>query len=52
MAYTDWTIKTKQIGACNCDYGCPCEFNASPTRTRCEGTMAMGDFLTVIAVPM
>jgi hypothetical protein len=37
MAYTDWMIKTKQIGTCSCDYGCPCEFNALPTRTPCEG---------------
>lgn len=41
MAYTDWMIKTKQIGTCSCDYGCPCEFNAPPTRTPCQGTMAM-----------
>jgi hypothetical protein len=41
MAYTDWMIKTKQIGTCSCDYGCPCEFNALPTRTPCEGAMAM-----------
>lgn len=41
MAYTDWMIRTKQIGACSCDYGCPCEFNAPPTRLPCEGVMAM-----------
>jgi hypothetical protein len=41
MAYTDWMIKTKQIATCSCDYGCPCEFNAQPTRTPCEGNMAM-----------
>jgi len=41
MAYTDWMIKTKQIATCSCDFGCPCEFNASPTRTPCEGTMAI-----------
>lgn len=23
--------------ACNCDYGCPCEFSAPPTRGFCEG---------------
>lgn len=23
--------------ACNCDYGCPCNFNALPTRGFCEG---------------
>jgi hypothetical protein len=23
--------------ACNCDYGCPCNFNAPPTKGYCEG---------------
>jgi hypothetical protein len=41
MAYVDWMIRTKQIGTCSCDYGCPCEFNAPPTRVPCEGVMAM-----------
>ncbi len=41
MAYVDWMIRTKQIVTCNCDYGCPCEFNAPPTRTPCEGVVAM-----------
>ncbi|MFT5131576.1 MAG: hypothetical protein ACI9SC_000034 [Gammaproteobacteria bacterium] len=41
MSYVDWMIRTKQIGACSCDYGCPCEFNAPPTRLPCEGVMAM-----------
>ena len=41
MAYVDWKIKTKQIGTCSCDYGCPCEAMAPPTRTPCEGVMAM-----------
>ncbi len=41
MAHVDWMIRTKQIGTCSCDYGCPCEFNARPTRVPCEGVMAM-----------
>jgi hypothetical protein len=41
MAYADWMIRTKAIGTCSCDYGCPCEFNAPPTRLPCEGVMAM-----------
>jgi hypothetical protein len=41
VAYVDWMIRTKQIGTCSCDYGCPCEFNAPPTRLPCEGVMAM-----------
>ena len=23
--------------ACNCDWGCPCNFNARPSRGKCEG---------------
>jgi len=41
MAYVDWMIRTKQLGTCSCDYGCPCEFNAPPTRVPCEGVVAM-----------
>ena len=41
MPYVDWMIRTKQLGTCSCDYGCPCEFNAPPTRLPCEGVMAM-----------
>lgn len=41
MAYADWMIRTKQLGTCSCDYGCPCEFMAPPTRLPCEGVMAM-----------
>ncbi|MBT3170966.1 MAG: DUF1326 domain-containing protein [Rhodospirillaceae bacterium] len=41
MAYVDWKLKTKTIGTCSCDYGCPCEALAPPTRTPCEGVMAM-----------
>lgn len=25
------------IVACNCDWGCPCNFNARPTKGKCEG---------------
>jgi hypothetical protein len=32
-----WRIKGQAIGACNCDYGCPCNFNAPPTRGPCTG---------------
>ena len=40
MGYVDWMIKGPKIGACSCDYGCPCEFNAPPTRGHCEGLEA------------
>jgi hypothetical protein len=41
MMYVDWMIKGKKMGACNCNYGCPCEFNAPPTYRECEGLEAM-----------
>jgi hypothetical protein len=34
----DWQLKGTVIVACNCDYGCPCNFNAPPTTGKCEGT--------------
>ena len=41
MSYVDWLLKGKKLGACNCSYGCPCEFNALPTYGVCEGMEAM-----------
>jgi hypothetical protein len=32
-----WRIKGDVIGACNCDYGCPCTFDAPPTYGFCDG---------------
>jgi hypothetical protein len=40
MAYVDWMIKGVKVSACNCDWGCPCEFNAKPTYGVCEGLEA------------
>lgn len=34
---TKWIIEADYLQACNCDYGCPCEFSAPPTRGFCEG---------------
>lgn len=34
---TTWFVKGDAIGACNCETGCPCTFNAPPTYGRCEG---------------
>jgi hypothetical protein len=44
MAYVDWMIRTRQIGTCGCDYGCSCEFTASPTRLPWEAEMASASF--------
>jgi len=32
-----WNIEADYLQACNCDYGCPCEFSAPPTRGDCQG---------------
>src|SRR5256885_16509860 len=32
-----WSLEADYIQACNCDYGCPCEFEAPPTQGYCEG---------------
>jgi hypothetical protein len=32
-----WGFEADFLQACNCDYGCPCEFSAPPTRGFCEG---------------
>jgi hypothetical protein len=37
MAATPWKLKGTVLIACNCDWGCPCNFNALPTTGHCEG---------------
>ena len=32
-----WRLNGKVLIACNCDWGCPCNFNARPTQGDCEG---------------
>src|SRR6266540_3731742 len=32
-----WHLNGKVLVACNCDWGCPCNFNALPTKGKCEG---------------
>ena len=34
---TQWEIKGREFGNCNCAYGCPCQFNALPTHGHCHG---------------
>lgn len=34
---TKWFFDADYLQACNCDYGCPCEFSAPPTTGSCEG---------------
>lgn len=32
-----WKMEADYLQACNCDYGCPCEFSAPPTKGFCQG---------------
>ncbi len=32
-----WNARGVLIGACSCDWGCPCSFDAAPTKGKCEG---------------
>lgn len=40
MAYIDWEIEGSEISSCNCDWGCPCQFNALPTHGNCQAAVA------------
>jgi hypothetical protein len=32
-----WRIAGEEVGGCNCDWSCPCQFEARPTNRGCEG---------------
>lgn len=36
-AKTKWQTEVYYLDSCNCDWGCPCQFNAKPTHGNCEG---------------
>ena len=33
----DWYMESTNFGSCNCDYSCPCQFEALPTQGDCRG---------------
>jgi hypothetical protein len=35
-----WQMEAEYIQSCNCDFGCPCNFNALPTYGNCEALVA------------
>ena len=37
MRQVDWYIEGVEFGSCNCDYGCPCQFESLPTKGHCRG---------------
>ena len=38
---TEWYMEGPWLKNCNCDYGCPCDFNSIPTHGHCAGIVAM-----------
>jgi hypothetical protein len=38
---TEWYMEGPWLKCCNCDPGCPCDFNQFPTHDHCEGIVAM-----------
>ena len=40
MTAIEWSIKGPHFVNCNCDYGCPCQFNALPTYRTCLAVIA------------
>jgi|SRR5579859_3977803 len=36
-----WSYTADMMTACSCDWGCPCNFNAPPTRGFCDGGWAL-----------
>jgi hypothetical protein len=41
MAQTNWRISGEEFAACNCEWGCPCQFNALPSKGHCTGGLWM-----------
>lgn len=51
MAFVDWAMKGIEVSHCNCNIGCPCQFNSLPTHGHCRAYLFMqveqGHFGTV-----
>ncbi len=37
MAHIDWYLEGVEFSNCNCNYGCPCQFEDLPTHGNCQG---------------
>jgi hypothetical protein len=48
---TNWHIEARELASCNCDYSCPCQFNALPSYGNCDAVVGIeidrGQFGTV-----
>lgn len=38
---TPWELEITEFSSCNCNYGCPCQFNAPPTLGHCEAVVGL-----------
>ena len=36
---TPWHLAGDEVNGCNCDWGCPCQFNALPTHGYCQALL-------------
>ncbi|RTE89984.1 MULTISPECIES: DUF1326 domain-containing protein [Bradyrhizobium] len=41
MAASDWRLEGEWMKNCTCAFGCPCDFNAPPTKGYCKGMVGM-----------
>ena len=41
MAIADWRMQGVEFIACNCNWGCPCQFSAPPTHGNCQAVASM-----------
>lgn len=38
---TPWEIDALELANCNCNFGCPCQFNSLPTHGNCEAAVGI-----------
>ena len=41
MSFVDWSIKGPEFATCNCNWGCPCQFNALPSNGNCRALLGL-----------
>jgi hypothetical protein len=41
MATVDWSIRGPEINSCNCNWGCPCQFNSLPSHGHCRAILGV-----------
>jgi hypothetical protein len=36
MAFVEWNMQGTELANCNCNWGCPCQFNSLPDKGHCR----------------